>query len=109
MSTRPGSTHGFTLLELLVVVAVIALLLAILLPALSAANEMGRAAVCGTNVHQLLQGAISYSEANDLWMPWYGFANRRLEGEEWWVTQVAQGMDTFEPIGVPLPFRSGAV
>ena len=86
MSTRPGSTHAFTLLELLVVVAVIALLLAILLPALSAANEAGRATICGTNIHQLLQGAIAYSEDNDFIMPWYYVAQCRPEGQEWWVT-----------------------
>ncbi|HIM56679.1 MAG TPA: prepilin-type N-terminal cleavage/methylation domain-containing protein [Candidatus Latescibacteria bacterium] len=97
MSTRHCSRHGFTLLELLVVVAVIALLLAILLPALSAANEMGRAAVCGTNQYQLLQGAIAYSEDNDFMMPWYAFASRRPEGWEWWVTQVSRGMDSWEP------------
>ena len=43
MSTRSHLRHGFTLLELLVVVAVISLLLTILLPALSAANNAGRA------------------------------------------------------------------
>ena len=79
------------------VVAVIALLLAILLPALSAANEAGRAAICGTNLHQLLQGATAYSETNDSWMPWYGFPIDRPEGEEWWVTQLARGMEHFEP------------
>ena len=97
MSTRPHARYGFTLLELLVVVAVIALLLAILLPALSAANEAGRSAVCGTNLNQLGQGAIAYSEANDLYMPWYPLPSRRPEGNEWWVTQVARSMDQFEP------------
>ena len=94
MSTRHYSRYGFTLLELLVVVAVIALLLAILLPALSAANEMGRSAVCATNQYQLLQGAIAYSEDNDFMMPWYAYASRRPEGWEWWVTQVSRGMDS---------------
>ena len=88
---------GFTLLELLVVVAVIALLLAILLPALSAASEAGRSIVCGNNMNQIGIGSYSYSEANDFWLPWTAFASRRPANEEWWVTQVARGMDDFEP------------
>ena len=91
------------------VVAVIALLLAILLPALSAANEAGRAAVCGTNQHQLLQGAIAYQEDNDGRMPWYAFAGPRIQ-EEWWVTQIVRSMETFEPNAYtcpsdPLPYE----
>ena len=97
MSTRPCPKQGFTLLELLVVVAVIGLLLAILLPALSAASEAGRSAICGANLNQLGQGALAYSQENDHLLPWYPVASRRPEGSQWWVTQVARGMDQFEP------------
>ena len=44
---------AFTLIELLVVVSIIALLVSILLPALNAAREAGRAAVCVSNLRQL--------------------------------------------------------
>ena len=60
MSTRPHARYGFTLLELLVVVAVIGLLRALLMPALSAANEAGRATVCATNLNQLFHGSFAY-------------------------------------------------
>ena len=89
--------NAFTLLELLVVVAVIALLLAILLPGLSAAMEAGRAAVCGNNLNQLFHGSFVYMEENDQRLPWYGWAHYRPAGQEWWVTQIAQSMDQFEP------------
>ncbi len=44
---------AFTLIEVLVVVAIIALLIAILLPALSRAKEVSRRSVCGSQQHQL--------------------------------------------------------
>ncbi|MCK5000909.1 MAG: type II secretion system protein [Anaerohalosphaera sp.] len=43
---------GFTLIELLVVISIIALLLAILMPALGAVKERARSVVCRANLHQ---------------------------------------------------------
>jgi prepilin-type N-terminal cleavage/methylation domain-containing protein/prepilin-type processing-associated H-X9-DG protein len=63
---------GFTLVELLVVISIIALLLAVLLPSLSKARELAKRMVCGTQVKQIGVGMAGYAmEYNDK-MPWAG-------------------------------------
>ena len=56
---------GFTLVELLVVVAIIALLVSILLPALGQAREQARLVVCLSNLRQVALGALAYESDND--------------------------------------------
>ncbi|MFC1781067.1 type II secretion system protein [Planctomycetota bacterium] len=56
---------GFTLVELLVVISVIAILMAILMPALSRAREAGKRSVCLGNLKQLQLGWSLYASAND--------------------------------------------
>jgi len=52
----------FTMIELLVVIAIIVILAAMLLPALAKAKEAGRKALCISNLHQLYQMAIVYTD-----------------------------------------------
>jgi prepilin-type N-terminal cleavage/methylation domain-containing protein/prepilin-type processing-associated H-X9-DG protein len=47
------SRKGFTLIEVLVVVAIIAMLVAVLLPSLARARQLTRTVVCSTNLHQM--------------------------------------------------------
>ena len=59
-------SKGFTLVELLVVVAIIAILMAILLPALRSARERARSVRCMSNQRNLGQALAQYSvEFND--------------------------------------------
>lgn len=64
---------AFSLVELLVVIVTIALLMAILLPALQRSKQEAEAAVCGSNISQLLRGLFSYEADNQI-LP-YGFDN----------------------------------
>jgi len=56
---------AFTLIELLVVIAVIAILMAILMPALSRAREQGKRTACLNNLRQLTTGWIMYADDNN--------------------------------------------
>lgn len=65
---KPNSNHpvrsAFTLVELLVVVAIIAVLIAILLPALRQASQVTKATVCKSNLRQCGLGLLFYANAN---------------------------------------------
>jgi prepilin-type N-terminal cleavage/methylation domain-containing protein len=53
--------YGFTLIELLVVISIIALLISLLLPALSQANNVAKKIVCASNLRQLGMAMHEYA------------------------------------------------
>jgi prepilin-type processing-associated H-X9-DG protein/prepilin-type N-terminal cleavage/methylation domain-containing protein len=59
-----ASQGGFTLVELLVVIGIIALLISLLLPALGRARNSADAVKCSSNLHQLALAAYAYAYDN---------------------------------------------
>jgi prepilin-type N-terminal cleavage/methylation domain-containing protein/prepilin-type processing-associated H-X9-DG protein len=68
--SRQDSSSGFTLLELLVVVAIIALLASLLLPALAKAKGKGQSIYCLSNLKQLDLGWLLYAHDNNDRLPY---------------------------------------
>lgn len=62
---RVAMRRGFTLIELLVVISIVALLLAIIMPAIRAARETAKRVVCGGNLKTIGQGVFLYAAEND--------------------------------------------
>ncbi|HNQ24988.1 MAG TPA: prepilin-type N-terminal cleavage/methylation domain-containing protein [Phycisphaerae bacterium] len=63
MTSRPRPT-GFTLVELLVTIAVLTLLIGILLPSLSRANKQAKGVLCKTRLASLGHGIAMYTDDN---------------------------------------------
>ncbi|MEM9752132.1 MAG: prepilin-type N-terminal cleavage/methylation domain-containing protein [Planctomycetota bacterium] len=67
--TPAVTRSAFTLIELLVVISIIALLIGILLPALGAARNVSRDAVCLSNQRQIGIAMVSYATDNNTFLP----------------------------------------
>jgi len=61
--------RAFSLIELLIVIAIIAILAALLLPVLNRAHEEGRATACVSNLHQIGLALQMYVDANNNTLP----------------------------------------
>jgi prepilin-type N-terminal cleavage/methylation domain-containing protein/prepilin-type processing-associated H-X9-DG protein len=91
MKNRTNSgkeSRGFTLVELLVVISIIALLMAVLLPALAKARTQAKRIVCLSGLRQLITAWSAYAENNDGKLVDGGQppSNNPHSTEPWWCT-----------------------
>ena len=68
--------RAFTLIELLVVISIIAILAAMLLPAIAMVRQSAQSTTCASNQRQILLGVMAYSDEHDGMLP-YSFDSGR--------------------------------
>ena len=92
--------RGFTLIELLVVISITALLLGLLMPALSLARSQARTALCRSQVRQLVLANLGYANENEgRFVP--AASDLRTNSRRWHGTRLYK-TEPFDPNGGPL-------
>ncbi|HBG26274.1 MAG: hypothetical protein A2Y10_13380 [Planctomycetes bacterium GWF2_41_51] len=92
---------AFTLVELLVVISIIALLLAVLMPALQKAREQGQLTVCKAHMHSIGIAVMAYANSNKDRVPPDKFKPRGQNGHNW-VGNICKQQNGDYPVGFGL-------
>jgi len=79
---RRGPSRAFTLVDVLVTMAVVALLIAMLLPGLGTVRESARRVVCSSNLRQIGLGLALYADNSRDRLPYSVFIDERWQTDE---------------------------
>jgi prepilin-type processing-associated H-X9-DG protein len=93
--------EGFTVIELLVVIGIIAVLLGVLLPTIARARQTAAQAACASNLRQWAIAVNAYAEQNNYWLPRRGQGKMPTEQLNWyddWFNELAPlvGQPTYQ-------------
>jgi len=94
--------HGFTLLEVLVVAAIIATIAAILIPSLKLARVQANEVVCRSNLHQIHLGIESYAYMHK---GWYPLADFEINPHRKFLDAIHAKKDLMDAMYCPQAFR----
>jgi prepilin-type N-terminal cleavage/methylation domain-containing protein/prepilin-type processing-associated H-X9-DG protein len=89
--------QAFTLIELLIVLAVIAILVAIVLPVFAKVRDKGRQAACSSNLRQLSLAFLAYEEDYDQYFPGATYSNSAPGTPGGWMYQESLDPPVFRP------------